>query len=111
MPAGWSYGSLCIWTALDDATRENGCLEFIPGSHLGRVLAHHSVKHDDDIPALETTEIDPAASVPCPVRAGQAVAHDQRTLHFASANATSHPRRAYILVFRTVHASVTVDNR
>jgi hypothetical protein len=37
------------WMALDPATRENGCLQFVPGSHKGEIVPH--VKYDDGIHA------------------------------------------------------------
>ncbi|KAH7721405.1 Phytanoyl-CoA dioxygenase [Aphelenchoides avenae] len=33
-----------VWIALDDATLENGCLWFIPGSHKGRVVDYRFVR-------------------------------------------------------------------
>ena len=37
------------WMALDPATRENGCLQFLPGSHKGEIVTH--VQYDDGIHA------------------------------------------------------------
>ncbi len=37
------------WMALDPATRENGCLQFIPGSHKTEIVPH--VKYEDGIHA------------------------------------------------------------
>ncbi|NKB69677.1 MAG: hypothetical protein GKR89_21610 [Candidatus Latescibacteria bacterium] len=37
------------WMALDPATRENGCLQFLPGSHKGEIVPH--VLYDDGIHA------------------------------------------------------------
>ncbi|MBT3267447.1 phytanoyl-CoA dioxygenase family protein [Candidatus Poribacteria bacterium] len=39
--------AVSIWLAVDAATRENGCLQFVPGSHLGPVVDH--VQYDDAI--------------------------------------------------------------
>lgn len=35
------------WMALDPATRENGCMQFIPGSHKGEIVPH--VMYEDSI--------------------------------------------------------------
>ena len=37
------------WMALDPATRENGCMQFVPGSHQGPIVPH--VQYDDGIHA------------------------------------------------------------
>ncbi|MEM7032451.1 MAG: phytanoyl-CoA dioxygenase family protein, partial [Chloroflexota bacterium] len=39
--------ALTIWTALDPATKENGCLQVIPGSHTGEVIDH--ILYDDGL--------------------------------------------------------------
>lgn len=36
-----------FWMALDPATRENGCLQFVPGSHKGEIVQH--VLYEDSI--------------------------------------------------------------
>jgi phytanoyl-CoA hydroxylase len=36
-----------IWLALDPATKENGCLQVVPGSHKGKVIDH--VNYDDAV--------------------------------------------------------------
>ena len=38
-----------VWIAVDDATTENGCLQFIPGSHKDKRLMKHEQRND---PAL-----------------------------------------------------------
>lgn len=38
---------LNAWMALDPATRENGCMQFVPGSHKGEIVQH--VMYEDSI--------------------------------------------------------------
>ena len=90
------YDSLSVWLALQDTTVENGCMQFIPGSHGGEVLPHHTIGRDPRIHGLEVDEVDPSAAVPCPVPAGGATIHHCRTLHFSGPNRTGETRRAYI---------------
>jgi ectoine hydroxylase-related dioxygenase (phytanoyl-CoA dioxygenase family) len=40
------YNSVSIWVPLQEATLENGCMQFIPGSHKGDVLPHHPIGHE-----------------------------------------------------------------
>ena len=96
---GLDYNAISMWIPLQEATIENGCLQFVPGSfHLG-VQAHHSINNDPRIHGLEIDHIDPASVVACPIPAGGATIHHCRTVHYAGPNQTDRPRRAYILGF------------
>ncbi len=98
---GVDYEQISIWMPLQPATLENGCMQYIPGSHRGPVLEHHSLNDDPRISALECcATFDATKAVACPLPAGGAAIHHCRTLHCASANVTGQPRRAYILAFR-----------
>jgi ectoine hydroxylase-related dioxygenase (phytanoyl-CoA dioxygenase family) len=99
--------SLSIWTPLQEVTEENGCMSFIPASHLGPVLTHRSPGGDPRIHGLECVgDFDPASAVTCPLRAGGATFHTARTLHRAGHNQTDSPRFAYIMIFRTPQIAV-----
>jgi hypothetical protein len=36
----YENSSVTVWMALDDASKETGCVEYVPGSHLWRPLKH-----------------------------------------------------------------------
>jgi ectoine hydroxylase-related dioxygenase (phytanoyl-CoA dioxygenase family) len=93
------YFSLSVWMPLQEATLENGCMQFIPGSHLWEVQPHHTINHDPRIHGLEADEIDDSNAVACPMPPGGATFHLSRTFHYTSSNRTDQPRRAYILGF------------
>ncbi len=92
-----NYTSLSVWMPLQEANLENGCMQFIPASHLWDVQAHHSINHDPRIHGLEADEIDDSNAVACPMPAGGATFHHCRTFHYTSPNRSAQPRRAYIL--------------
>ncbi|XP_064324937.1 phytanoyl-CoA dioxygenase domain-containing protein 1 isoform X2 [Phalacrocorax carbo] len=47
---------LGFWIALEDATQENGCLWFIPGSHTsGLILIHGEVVHKSELNSSESS--------------------------------------------------------
>ncbi len=96
----YQYEALSIWVPLQEATLENGCMWFIPGSHRAGILPHHSIGHDARVHGLETDEVDPTGAVACPLPAGGCTIHHCRTLHYAGPNRSRQPRRAYILTFR-----------
>lgn len=93
-----SYNSLSVWMPLQEANLENGCMQFIPGSHLWEVKPHHSINHDPRIHGLEVDEIDDSNAVACPLPPGGATFHLSRTFHYTSPNRSQQPRRAYIQV-------------
>jgi ectoine hydroxylase-related dioxygenase (phytanoyl-CoA dioxygenase family) len=98
---GVGYEQVSVWMPLQEATLENGCMEFIPGSHLGAVLDHRSPNNDPRVMALECVgRFEAAQAVACPLPPGGATVHHWRTLHHAGANTSNIPRRAYILAFR-----------
>lgn len=98
----WSFSSrdaISIWIALDDATLENGCMWYVPGSHKTATFENAGIGQNigelfDVYPAWK--EID---TVPVPVKAGAAVFHSGLTAHGAGANMTRHQRRAMTCAF------------
>lgn len=94
------YTSLSIWIPLQPATVENGCMQFVPGSHLQQVVTHHTINHDPRIHGLEVDQIDTSGAVACPIPAGGATIHHNRILHYAGPNTSDIPRRALIVMFR-----------
>jgi len=94
------HNSLSVWMPLQEATLENGCMQFIPGSHKLDVLPHHNIGHDPRIHGLEVDSVDTSKAVACPIQAGGATIHHCRTLHYAGPNRSDIPRRAYILLFK-----------
>jgi len=94
------YNSLSVWMPLQEATLENGCMVFLPGTHKEDIAPHQSIGGDTRVHGLEMLEaVDEARAVACPLPAGGATFHDSRTMHFTGANRSSVPRRAYILIF------------
>jgi phytanoyl-CoA hydroxylase len=93
----WSFSdrrALSIWIALDDATLENGCLFFIPGSHKKTGFENPGIgKNMDSIfdyyPGLRQMP-----SVSAVMKAGSCSFHNGLTIHGANANMTSGSRRA-----------------
>lgn len=96
------YRNINFWMPLDDATVQSGCMQFVPGSHRLDVLPHHSIGNDPAVHGLEVDEPDKYApyAVACPLPAGGCTMHAAYMLHYAAANSSDGPRRAYILAFR-----------
>lgn len=93
----WSFSdrkALSIWVALDDATYENGCLFFIPGSHQTTRLEIAGIgKNMGSIFSLYP-EFLQTKSAPALMKAGSCSFHNGLTIHGAHANMTPGFRRA-----------------
>jgi len=89
---------LSVWTALDPATRLNGCVQIVPGSHKWGVVNsdHHSgfltseqveelIREED----IEFLELEP----------GEAVALDNWVLHSSDINRSEFSRRAFSVCY------------
>ena len=82
-----------IWFALVEATEENGCMMFIPGSHRGEI--HEHVPYGKD--GRQSVDVSTDKKVVCPLPAGGLTVHQQRTLHAAGPNHSSGTRAAWIV--------------
>ena len=93
------YNAFSLWMPLQEATLENGCMQFVPRSHTWDVLPHHCIGNDPRIHGLEVDKADISTAVACPLPPGGATLHHNRTLHYTGPNRSEIPRRAYILGF------------
>ena len=75
-------------TYLDDSTPENGCLQFIPGSHTWGLLDAATLSRDEPLPGAPVVE--------APARAGSVALFHCMILHYSAPNLSPHPRRGPI---------------
>ena len=93
---------LAVGVAMDDVTRENGCMLMIPGSQRGPIYSHHQ---DGRFVGAVTEEIEGAdRAVSVEVGAGGISLHHVRTLHASAPNTSSHPRRLLLFQYCAVDA-------
>lgn len=93
----WSFSersALSIWVALDDATTENGCLYFIPGSFHDTGFQNPGIGKNMDAVFDTYPQFRQAKSVAAPMKAGSCSFHNGLTIHGAGANMTNGFRRA-----------------
>lgn len=83
------------WTAIDDATIDNGCLWVIPGSHRGKLLDHDQPWQVGDRVDMQvrTEQIDFSREIPNELAAGSCSFHHSMLLHRSGPNQTDQPRR------------------
>ena len=91
---------ITCWCTLDDATIENGCLNYIPGSHKWGLLPKTVIAGDlhgikDFLNDEQKKEFEHPR--PAPVKAGEAIFHHSLTLHGSGENKSAQPRRAFVI--------------
>ncbi len=91
---------LTCWCALDDATKENGCLQYIPGSQRWGLLPKPALAGDaeairDSLSPDQLKDFDHPHLAE--VKAGEAVFHHPLTLHGSGENRSGRPRRAFVI--------------
>ena len=99
-----------VWIALDDSTRENGCLRVIPGSHRTRTCYHHRLDERPDLALNQTVaedQFDERAAVDVELAAGQMSIHDAYMIHGSRANRSD--RRRAGLAIRYMPATSLYD--
>jgi phytanoyl-CoA hydroxylase len=85
------------WLPLHDVTLEQGCLQYVPGTHHSTRMKHVVVGPTSD--AVKTFLPKGSKIVACPLTVGSACVHLPKTLHCTGPNLTQLPREAYILQF------------
>lgn len=91
------------WLAVDDSTIENGCMQFLPGSHLEPLRPHRPLHEDRSRSHTLLTDLrDGDVMKPVPIRRGDITVHNEGVLHGSGGNTSaSSYRRAYIVALRS----------
>lgn len=97
---------LTMWLALDPVDEENGCLRYVPGSHLRGIRPHHRTKTLGFSQGIaDYGQEDLAAERPIVMEPGDVTIHHGNTIHRADANrSTTRHRRSFALVMKGVSA-------
>lgn len=91
---------LTCWCGLDDSTKENGCVQYIPGSQKWGLLPKTVLAGDiDGIKNYLNPEQRKQFENPqyAEVKAGEAIFHHSLTLHGSGENKSEKPRRAFVI--------------
>lgn len=90
---------LSCWIGLDDSTRENGCMHYVPGSHRWNLLLVTGLA--DDMDAIQSVLSDEQKQrfqpVAIELRKGEASFHHPLMVHGSFENRTDRPRRAAVI--------------
>ncbi|MFO0907762.1 MAG: phytanoyl-CoA dioxygenase family protein [Isosphaeraceae bacterium] len=116
---GYWYDNGCLFPdmgscmiALDPATRANGCLQVLRGSHkMGRV--NHGPVGDQTgaDPERTAAALERLERVDCVMSAGSAIFFHGNLLHRSDRNESDHPRWAFIACYNTKHNDPYKESR
>ncbi len=97
------------WTALDDATIDNGCLWVIPGSHQGPILDHDQPWQVGDRMDMQvrSEQFDRSHELAVELTAGDASFHHSKLLHRSGPNQTTEPRRGLAVHYMSARSRWT----
>jgi ectoine hydroxylase-related dioxygenase (phytanoyl-CoA dioxygenase family) len=90
---------LTCWMALDDSTRDNGCLYYVPGSHKWDLLPMTGLAGDmnEIMTVLDEEQKQAFRPVPVELKRGQCSFHHPLTVHGSYENRSDRPRRATLV--------------
>ncbi len=103
---------LSCWIGLDDSTRGNGCVHYVPGSHRWNLLPITGLA--DDMNSIQSVLTDEQKKqfepVAIELKKGEASFHHPLMVHGSFENETDRPRRATVInVFRDGVRSASND--
>ena len=97
-----------IWLALDPATKENGCVQIIPGSHNLGLLSKwgHTITPEQEQAYCQEQDI-----VYCEIQAGEAFLLHNLLLHRSDKNHSQQSRRAFSVCLMDAATNSTRDDQ
>ena len=111
--AHWGLDSnqvLSVWVALTDATRENGCMRMLPGSHHNGQVEHQDTRDPNNILTRGQTifdGIDEDQSVWIELKAGEVSVHHVDMFHASTPNHSNQRRVGVAIRYITPSARQT----
>lgn len=116
---GYWYNNGCLFPdmascmiAVDRATRENGCLQVVPGSHrLGRIDHGKVGEQTGADPERVAAILERLELVYCELEPGSAIFFHSNVLHRSDQNQSDRPRWAFICCYNTRHNDPYKESR
>lgn len=92
---------LTCWIGLDDSSQDNGCVQYIPGSHRWQLLPREDLSGDMKavFRHLNAEQVESFRPVPSILKAGEASFHHPMTLHGSFENTSDQPRPGVVINF------------
>ena len=97
-----------VWLAIDPATRDNGCMRVVPGTHRGGFSEYEEVDGRTNTfgRQIKPEAVDEGRAVYFELEPNQCSLHDARIMHGATANASDTRRCGYTMRYFSLHRRV-----
>ena len=90
--------TVTVRVAIDGSDKENGCMQYIPGSHKTHKLELHEIDIRDDMAlGQRMAEVDDSQAADCILAPGQMSLHDVYTVHGSAHNRSTKRRADYAI--------------
>ncbi|MGI9406651.1 MAG: phytanoyl-CoA dioxygenase family protein, partial [Hyphomicrobiaceae bacterium] len=92
--------TITVWISLDGSTPEQGCMQYIPGSHKEHRLFPHHFEHRDDLTlgqVIDDDQVDLGQERDIVLEPGQISIHDVYLVHGSRANHSDRRRMGLVL--------------
>lgn len=101
----WQYWhgatKISVWIALDHASRDNGCLKVLPGSHTAH-LSHTSQQYEEGFDnRIAPNQVEESRAVTAAVTRGSAIFFHDMLAHSSFPNASGQDRWSFISTYRS----------
>ncbi len=93
---------LTVWFPLMDASVENGCLQVVPGSHVGKLLTHCPGYKQAPGVTIPTDTFAEDAAMPMPIKKGGALFLNKLTVHSSLPNISDRIRWSFDLRYHPI---------
>ena len=94
---------MSIWVPLQDTTKEQGCLQLVPGSHR-QGLQPYSKRQTGTCALAMDIDVDMSKRIYLPAKAGSMVLFSALLWHASDGNTTENRRRAFIVSYQEATA-------
>ena len=106
-------GIVTLWLAIDRATKENGCMGVVPGTHSNGFSEYSDIETDHKIFNIEIKEntIDQDKVVWFELEQNHYSLHDSRIIHGANANTSNTRRTGYTMRYFNTDMRMVQDHQ
>lgn len=99
-----------VWLAIDESTRDNGCMRVIPGTHRNGFSDYEGVDSGVNTFNTQIKDVDESKAVYFELKPGECSLHDSRIIHGAAANTSPKRRCGYTMRYFSTELRVIPEN-